>query len=162
MNKKICVSIILLLMSSNILKAQESFLKFDSIQVVNGTLTKIQDPSNARYRTGIDTITISTSNTSLIKVHNILMEIELNDNQGSWSQSNYRPEYSIRLNNRLLMFRAEGAIDENDKIRLEYFDIIENGEINLLIEGVSYSYYTYNNPWEFHYRIELHHYSYEQ
>ena len=89
------------------------------------------------------------------------MEIELNGSEGSWESDWYRPQYSIRLNNSLLMFRTNSRIQEEEKLHLEYFDIIENGEINLIIEGTSYSYNSSKNPWEFHYRIELHHYSYE-
>jgi len=161
MNKKILIAWVLLIIPLTNLTAQESFLKLDSIQVINGTLIKIQNPSDGRYRTGRDTITISTSNTSIIKIHNILMEIELNDSQGYWGSNDSRPQYSIRLNNRLLMFRKTSPIQEEEKLHLEYFDIIENSEINLTIEGTSYSFYSYKNPWEFHYRIELHHYSYE-
>ena len=56
MNNKIIVTGILLIASSIMLSAQEAFLKLDSIQVVDGTLIKTTDPSDSRFRIGVDSI----------------------------------------------------------------------------------------------------------
>ena len=139
--------------------AQEQFLKLDSIQVIYGTLNKIAHPGDSRFRTGIDTINIFTN--SIIKLKSFLMEVELTDGQGQWASNYYSSYYNIKLNNRIVMFKTVSSSAENDKMRLEYFNLIENGQMNLFIEGTSYSSYTWANPFEFHYRVELHHYSYE-
>ena len=160
MNKILLIIIGFLFFTVADLKAQESFLKFDSIQVIYGTLNKVQN-TVGQYRTGIDTIDIVTDTNSTIKLKSLLLEVELNDGQGSWGSNYYQAGYSVKLNNRSIMFRPLMAISEESKVRLEYCNFFENSQMNLLIEGTSYSSYTYKNSFEFHYRIELHHYSFE-
>ena len=104
-----------------------------------------------------------TNDNSIIKLANILLEIELNDNQGHWGTSNYEAGYSVKINDRLMMYRPVNNVADHvsDRVSIEYFDLIENSSMDILVQGISYSYQAWKNPWEFHYRIELHHYSYE-
>ena len=143
--------------------AQEQFLKLDSIQVIYGTLNKVQDQFDPRLRIGRDTLNIVTNSSSIIKLKSFLMEIDLNPGQGSWNNSTYTAAFTFKLNNRCLKELPQNSISQYDRIHLEYFEIIENGEMNLDIQGISRvsSTATYKNTFEFHYRIELHHYSYE-
>ena len=47
--------------------AQEQFLKFDSIQVINGTLNKVQE-SNQNLDPGTDTVNIVSNSNSIIRI----------------------------------------------------------------------------------------------
>ena len=119
MTKRMLSAWILFMVPLTFLSAQESFLRLDSIQVINGTLVTMQDLSSNNYRNGVDTLLVSTNSNSNIRLKSILVEVDLNGNQGSWSNSDYRRMYSMKLNNRLLMYSPLREIcDAEDEITI--------------------------------------------
>ena len=136
------------------LKAQEQFLKLDSIQVINGTLNEVPEPGNFYYRSGTDTINIVSNSNSIIKLKSVLIEVEFNIGHSGGKNTSY----SLELNNRQLI--SNSYTGGGTQSILEYFDLIENENLNLLLYRRTYS-STNSDPYEINYRIELHHYSYE-
>lgn len=151
----------LLSMKSN---AQEQFLRFDSIQIIQGE--HLATPSSNTFSIH-DTVTCPVG--GVIKVKNVVLDVECSNTSKKIAPQygNDIRNYRCKLNG-IAIASIKSADVRLTTAHLYNFESINDiglmyeSDLNFKVEGM-YTYWSgsYATDMHFRYRIELHHYSYE-
>ena len=158
------------------LKAQEEFLKLDSMVVLQGQLSYVSGSHQYYPRYAASDSVICPSN-GIIKVRNVLLdatEISSNENGYAFTSNDYEI-YSFNCQMNGITISNINDMSNGAFLSKSYYSIggerfkmyssrdinlIQSGDLEFIIES-KYLDYTSSSSMEFRYRIELVYYSYE-